>query len=134
MRQLTTKKAEHNIGHGPALTEQSLFSGPNIRRLGQEFSATNQGDTTTVYIPDIKEIIPDVLGSSKGAAERLTSAREAPAFWEIGSELEAYQQGASDQLRQDAAGGGGTERFASGSPAAIFQEDRLRNHLYRVGF
>ena len=130
---IASKGSEHLIGVGSAKTAQSLFSGPNIRRLGQDFSSTNQGDQTTVYLPDVKEIIPDVLGGSK---ERLTSAREPPVFYDIGSELEAYQSASSGAMKADVAAGmtgsdSGSEFFASGSPAAMYQEDILRQKLYQ---
>jgi len=131
MASATMKSSEHLIGVGSGLTEQSLFSGPTIRRLGQEFTSTNQGDSTTVYIPDVLETVPGVLTAP--SSERLVNDREPPVFYDIGDELGAYQSDAGTAMKQDVAAGktSSTEYLAAGSPASMYQEERLRRHLYQ---
>jgi hypothetical protein len=123
------KKTENLIGSG--IQDQVFTSGATIRRLGQEFTGTNQGEYTIVHNDELKELIPGVVA---GKRERLVNERGMPDFWEISSELNAYKESQVQPLTVEAKSdpsGAGTEYLAMDSVASRVQDELLRAQLYR---
>ncbi|MFA6089421.1 MAG: hypothetical protein WC755_06160 [Candidatus Woesearchaeota archaeon] len=124
------QKTEGLIGSG--IQDQVFTSGATIRRLGQEFSGTNQGEYTVVHNDELKELIPGVIPSK---SERLVNERGEPDFWEISSELNAYKESQvapmTAEAAAQAAAPSGQEWLASDSVASRVQDELLRQQLYR---
>lgn len=76
------KSSERYVGKGAGLTEQSVFSGPDVRFAGQ-FTGTNQGPNAPLGI--------DGNSGNSRSGERLTASREPPVFYDISQTLGAYQ-------------------------------------------
>jgi hypothetical protein len=131
-----SSKTERLIGSG--IQDQVFTSGATQRRLGQEFSSTNQGDYTIVHNDELKELVPGIIPKK---AERLVNDRgNGPDFWEISSELDAYKQSQVAPMQQDAStdssGSGSstpstTEWLARDSVASQVEDQLLRDQLYR---
>jgi hypothetical protein len=117
-----SKAKEHLIGSGITEAAAPFTSGATMRRLGQDFSATNQGEQTTVYNAEIKELVPDAVGKK----ERLVNERGEPDFWEISRELGAYKDSQVGGMAADAAG---KERMSG--IGAMVEEQRLSDLLGR---
>lgn len=121
------RKTENLIGSG--IQDQVFTSGATIRRLGQEFTGTNQGEYTIVHNDELKELIPGVVQEKR---ERLVNERGEPDFWEISSELNAYKESQVQPLTAEAkAQSAGTEYLAADSVASRVQDELLRAQLYR---
>jgi hypothetical protein len=112
-------KKENLIGSG--VQDQVFTAGATIRRLGQEFSGTNQGEYTIVHNDELKELVPGSVGK-----ERLVSERGEPDFWEISSELNAYKDSQVAPMAADA----GKEYLARDSVASMVQDQLLTQQLY----
>jgi hypothetical protein len=127
-----SQKTERLIGTG--VSDIVFTSGATQRRLGTEFSSTNQGEYTIVHNDELKELVPGVI---PGKSERLVNNAEPPVFWEISPQLDAYRMSQTAGLAADAAAdaasaaaSGGTEHLASSSVASIVQDELLRQQLY----
>lgn len=119
------KKNENLIGSG--VQDQVFTAGATIRRLGQEFSGTNQGDYTIVHNDELKELMPGVVSGK----ERLVNERGEPDFWEISSELNAYKDSQVAPMSADAANNAaGREYLARDSVASMVQDQLLTQQLY----
>lgn len=118
-----SQTTEHLIGGG--IQDKIFTSGATMRRLGTEFSGTDQGQYTTVHNAELKEMIPGIVSGK----ERLVSGRGEPDFWEISGELAAYRDEASTGMASDIAAG--KEHFAAGTVADAVEDDLLRNTLWR---
>lgn len=148
-----SSKGENFLGGG--VQDQVFTSGATMRRLGQEFSQPGQGEHTTVYNAEIKEMLPGVVPSR--TPERLVSEREPPVFYDVSAELGAYQAAStSSESPEDSAEyqliaaattpygnipvnaaastatavGTKAEYMANMAPAARVQEELLRRQLY----
>jgi hypothetical protein len=135
-----TSTAEGLIGSG--VQDQVFTSGATIRRLGQEFGSTNQGEYTVVHNDELKELVPGII-PKKGSMERLVNERGEPDFWEISSELNAYKESQVAPMTAEAAAnaaagaaastsssGSTTEWLASDSVASRVQDELLRQQLW----
>jgi hypothetical protein len=127
MRSMNSK-TEGLIGSG--IQDQVFTSGATIRRLGQEFTGTNQGEYTIVHNDELKELLPGVIPSKK---ERLVNERGEPDFWEISSELDAYKESQVAPMTAEAQAdaSGSKEWLATDSVASRVQDELLRQTLYR---
>jgi len=115
-------KSEGLLGSG--VVDQVFTSGATIRRLGQDFSSTNQGPYTIVHNADLKELVPGVVPSASSDVERLVNERGEPDFWEISSELDAYRSSQTAGMAADAAAQASTasSSSAAAAPAASTSE------------
>lgn len=118
---LLSKGKEHLIGSGITEAAAPFTSGATMRRLAQNFSSTNQGEQTTVYNAEIKELVPDAVGKK----ERLVNERGEPDFWEISRELGAYKDSQTAGMAADAAA---KKEYLSGI-GALVEEDVLARRL-----
>jgi hypothetical protein len=92
------KKKEGLIGGG---VDSVVFtSGANQRRLGQEFSQPGQGEQNTVYLPEMRTMLPGGLGH--GDSETLVSGRGEPDFWQINRTLDDYKFSQAAPMRAEA--------------------------------
>jgi len=128
-------KTERLIGSG--VVDQVFTSGATMRRLGQEFSGTNQGEYSIVHNAELKELLPGVTNGR----ERLVSERGEPDFWEISGELDAYRTRQSAQMSQAAAANAAAaaaatqavaakEYLARDSVGSQVEDTLLTNYLY----
>jgi hypothetical protein len=127
--------SERFLGDGTVMSAAPYTSGATMRRLGQDFSSTNQGEYTTVHNDELKELVPGLIKGpsvssaavpavAKAAAanmpkkEWLVNERGFPDFWEIGSELSAYKDDVSAGFQSDVASGNTSSDSSSAVPAA----------------
>src|SRR3989344_4977696 len=91
------RKKESYVGNSLASeggTIGALSSGATQRRLGTSFSQPGQGEHTTVYIPEIDEVL--------GGHEGLTGYRYEPDYNAVGSLLDEYRKTTSGLSYEDA--------------------------------
>ncbi len=115
----TSKKSEGFLGNGTVMSAAPYTSGATMRRLGQDFSSTNQGEYTTVHNDEIKELVPGIISGPPAHAmaakkERLVNERGFPDFWEIGSELSAYKDQQAAGMQSDVASGNTGSEYMAG--------------------
>jgi hypothetical protein len=134
----SVKTTERLIGSG--VVDQVFTSGATMRRLGQEFSGTNQGEYSIVHNDELKELLPSVARAT--SKERLVSERGEPDFWEISGELDAYRSRQASQMSADAAADAAavsaatdavtsTEYLSRDSVGSQVEDALLTNYLYR---
>lgn len=127
---LLYKSYESLIGSGLAQNQSGIIggltSGATMRRLGQEFTQPGQGEHTTVYIPEIKEAMPQALDGQ----ESLVGFRDGPDFWSTSSLLRDYQRGTAKQDMARRQAEEGVENLDKNSVVARARDAKLMEILY----
>jgi hypothetical protein len=124
-------KTENYVGAGTISPAYYYTSGATQRRLGQEFSSTDQGAYTTVHNDELKELFPNIVEKHPLMVESLMPDRDpGPQFWEISSQLDAYQNSQLPQMSSAAGSHPAKEYLADDSVASRVQDELLREQLY----
>jgi hypothetical protein len=130
-------KSERFLGDGTVMSAAPYTSGATMRRLGQDFSSTNQGEYTTVHNDELKELVPGLIkGPAPAVAaavaakkkERLVNERGFPDFWEISNDLSAYKDETAAGFQADVAAGNTGAEYMTGS-----DQDQVQLGQYGLG-